>query len=90
MVDKIPVGDNGDECNLAGGRWRKSSYSMSNGHCVETARLAGDRVGVRDSQAAVAGGGPRVALRTSSLGRLPDGSPESGKCQQLSYRAERR
>ena len=29
---------------------------MSNGHCVETARLAGGRVGVRDSKAA--GRGP--------------------------------
>jgi len=50
MADRIPVGDNRDECNL-GEDWRKSSYSMSNGHCVETARLAGDRIGVRDSRA---------------------------------------
>ncbi len=51
MGDKIPAGDNGDESNL-GGDWRKSSYSMSNGHCVETARLAGGHIGVRDSKAA--------------------------------------
>ena len=51
MGDRTPVGDNGDECDL-GGAWRKSSFSMSNGHCVETARLAGGRIGVRDSQAA--------------------------------------
>lgn len=55
MVDKTPLGDDGDEFN-AGGRWRKSSYSMSNGHCVETAPLAEGRIGVRDSQAVAAGG----------------------------------
>ncbi len=32
--------------------WRKSSYTMSNGQCVEAARLAGGRIGVRDSKAA--------------------------------------
>ena len=50
MSNKTPVGDNADECNSGGG-WRKSSYSMSNGHCVEAARLAGGRIGVRDSKA---------------------------------------
>ena len=50
MGDKTSVGDNADECN-PDGIWRKSSYSMSNGQCVETARLAGGRIGVRDSQA---------------------------------------
>jgi hypothetical protein len=49
MGDRTPTGDNTDECNP--GIWRKSSYSMSNGQCVETARLAGGRIGVRDSQA---------------------------------------
>ncbi len=48
MGDRTPVGDNEG--------WRKSTYSMSNGHCVETARLAGVAgvagVAVRDSQAA--------------------------------------
>jgi Domain of unknown function (DUF397) len=29
---------------------------MSNGHCVETAVLAGGRIGVRDSHPAAAGG----------------------------------
>lgn len=44
MGDRTPVGDNGG--------WRKSTYSMSNGQCVETTRLAGGTgVGVRDSQA---------------------------------------
>ena len=33
-------------------RWRKSSRSMTNGHCVEMARLTGGQVAVRDSQAA--------------------------------------
>ena len=40
----------GDECHLDEG-WRKSSYSMSNGHCVEFARLADSLIGVRDSKA---------------------------------------
>jgi Domain of unknown function (DUF397) len=31
--------------------WRKSSFSMSNGDCVEVALMAGNRVGVRDSRA---------------------------------------
>jgi hypothetical protein len=31
--------------------WRKSSYSMSNGNCLEVSSLAGGRIGVRDSKA---------------------------------------
>jgi hypothetical protein len=30
--------------------WKKSSYSAANGDCVEVARLADDRIGVRDSK----------------------------------------
>jgi hypothetical protein len=30
--------------------WVKSSYSMTNGNCVEVARLSGRVVGVRDSK----------------------------------------
>jgi hypothetical protein len=30
--------------------WRKSSYSNPSGNCVETARLPGGRVAVRDSK----------------------------------------
>jgi Domain of unknown function (DUF397) len=50
MKDKTPLGDNGDELN-SGANWKKSSYSESNGHCVQTARLASRRIGVRDSKA---------------------------------------
>jgi len=47
MANKAPIGDN--ECDT--GDWRKSSYSMSNGHCLEVV-LRGGRIGVRDSKAA--------------------------------------
>jgi hypothetical protein len=50
MDDRAPAGDNGDESKV-GGDWRKSSYSMSNGHCLEAARLVAGSIGVRDSQA---------------------------------------
>jgi hypothetical protein len=29
--------------------WRKSSWSLANGNCVEVGRLAGELIGVRDS-----------------------------------------
>ena len=52
MGGRAPAGDNVHD---PGESWRKSSYSMSNGQCVEAARLAGGRrIGVRDS--AVTGG----------------------------------
>jgi hypothetical protein len=54
MGDKAPAGDNADGCHPGQG-WRKSSYSMSNGQCLEIARLPGGRIGVRDSKAAPEG-----------------------------------
>ncbi|MET8875700.1 DUF397 domain-containing protein [Nocardia sp. NPDC004604] len=36
--------------DLSEARWFKSSYSESNGQCVEVAFLGGDIVGVRDSK----------------------------------------
>jgi hypothetical protein len=49
MADTPPIGDNEGQCDT--GDWRKSSFSMSNGHCLEASRLAGGRIGVRDSKA---------------------------------------
>lgn len=48
MRNNIPVGDNRAECNHREG-WRKSSYSMSDGQCVEITNLGGGHIGVRDS-----------------------------------------
>jgi Domain of unknown function (DUF397) len=50
MSDRAPMGDNEGERDTED--WRKSSYSMSNGHCLEAARLVSGRIGVRDSKAA--------------------------------------
>lgn len=57
MRDNHPGGDNTDGPNRDHAprhRWRKSSFSMSAGDCVEVAFLTGstgDHVGVRDSKA---------------------------------------
>lgn len=52
MNDSNPeeAGDSG-EAHPVGGKWRKSSFSMSNGDCIEVAILARGQVGVRDSKA---------------------------------------
>lgn len=36
--------------DMSGARWFKSSYSASNGQCVEVAFLDSDMIGVRDSK----------------------------------------
>ena len=44
------MNNNRSRAENAGRRWRKSSFSMSNGDCVEVACLAGCHVCVRDSK----------------------------------------
>ena len=44
--------------------WRKSSYSESNGHCVEVAELDSRLIGVRDSQSP---GGPVLVFGWGTL-----------------------
>jgi Domain of unknown function (DUF397) len=78
MPGETLVGENEDKSPLGQG-WRKASYSMSNGHCLEVARLAGGlRIGVRDSKAVSTEGlvlrfEPRVW--TSFLAEIPNFSP---------------
>lgn len=50
MADRAPMGHNEGERDTWD--WRKSSYSMSNGHCLKAGRLVSGRIGVRDSKAA--------------------------------------
>jgi hypothetical protein len=74
MEDSRPgegkAGD-GEGCHRRVEGWRKSSFSMSNGDCVEVAVLADARVGVRDSKAAA---GPHLHFRsdvwTAFLGEI--------------------
>ena len=79
MGDRTPAGDNGDE-HILDGSWQKSSYSMSNGHCLETAHLGGGYIGVRDSKAVE---GPTLRFEPSAwaafLARLRSSSPFKGK-----------
>ena len=49
MADRTQVVGAADVTDPKTG-WRKSSYSQSNGHCVEVARLVDGRIGVRDSK----------------------------------------
>jgi len=58
MADKTPALGNGERHRDRG--WRKSSHSLTNGHCLEAACLASGQVGIRDSQVA---GGPVLAIQ---------------------------
>jgi hypothetical protein len=49
--DINPAPSHGDD-RAQNEAWRKSSYSLTNGHCVEAANLECGFVGIRDSQAA--------------------------------------
>jgi hypothetical protein len=62
MADKTPVLGNGDERNRREG-WRKSSYSLTNGHCLEAGITEGRLVGVRDSQAVA---GPQLGIEPTA------------------------
>ena len=50
--------------------WIKSSYSMTNGNCIEVAGLSGELIGVRDSKNPA---GPVLGIL-----RRPSGTPSSG------------
>jgi len=59
MADKIRALGNEDQDEQRR-IWRKSSYSMTNGHCVETRVLESGLVIVQDSQALA---GPELGIR---------------------------
>jgi len=40
----------GADSDHGAGTWRKSSWSLANGNCVEVGGLAGELIGVRDSR----------------------------------------
>ena len=62
-MDKFPEGADGEaRSHLGNHAWRKSSRSMSDGHCVEVA-LSGQYVLMRDSKNAA---GPELAFVTSA------------------------
>jgi hypothetical protein len=46
----VTATENGGDAYDLGVDWQKSSYSMSNGQCVEVARLADGRIGLLDSK----------------------------------------
>jgi len=79
MAEETPMGGTEDGCYLGGG-WRKSSYSMSNGHCVATAQLAEGWIGVRDTKAGPAGAVLRFdpAVWAAFLQQLRDPGPSLG------------
>jgi hypothetical protein len=65
MHVETPVRESDDKSPLSQA-WRKSSYSMSNGHCLEIAFFAVERrIGVRDSKA-ISKGGPVLLIEPRS------------------------
>ena len=69
----------GDRVRPVKGSWRKSSYSGSNGDCIEVAVLTSNTVGIRDSKA-VAGPYLRFpqGVWTTFLGNVRRANTESG------------
>jgi hypothetical protein len=67
-----PRGDgaNGYDGTQSPSGWRKSSFSASNGHCVEVACLTGGAIGVRDSKAVK---GPVLSFTPQAWGTFLDG-----------------
>jgi hypothetical protein len=57
---------NARSADLANAAWRKSSWSASNGNCVEVAALRDDLVGVRDSKEV--GEGPLLVFDGAAWG----------------------
>jgi len=74
MSDAAIIEDNENIRHHGDNNWQKSSYSMSNGHCVEVRRLADGRIGVRDSKAI---GGPVLRFEPTAWAAFLKGLRDS-------------
>lgn len=83
MSDSKPAGEGAEGSGRVpqlGGRWRKSSFSMSNGDCIEVADLATGSIGIRDSKA-IAGRYLRFSPHawTAFVGDIRRSRPAAGR-----------